>query len=261
MISPPPLPAPGSPLPPSEGVFWVKAALRFFRTEPVRWLGITAAFFILMQLFGLIPAGVIVAFLLKPVLTVGFLAAAWHQERAVRPQITHLFFGFKSNWKALLPLGVVYLLGLAIAVTLATAVSGVALDQLVTSPDMKVTPEMLAKLRIAMLWAILFMLPVTLALWFAPALIVFDDVSFVTALKLSLAACARSLGAIVVYAIALFGLATALSFAVLLLQAISPTFGRVALFMLVLPVTALVFIADYVSYRRVFHGNLPLRVP
>ncbi len=252
---------PGAPLPPAEGVFWVRAALRFFRADALRWLGITAASIFVMQALAIVPGGVILAFLVKPVLTVGFLAAAWHQERSGRPEFTHLFFGFKSNLKSLIPLGLVYMIGVAVAITLAGAVSGVALDQMIGQDPTKLSPQASASLRGAMLWAILFMTPVTLALWFAPALIVFDDMKFTQALKASLRASARSIGAIVVYAIALFGLATGASVLVLGLNMIAPTFGTIALFMMILPFMAVLFISDYVSYRRVFHPNQPLRVP
>jgi hypothetical protein len=267
MDTPPPIlpndPLSGPPVPPGEGMLWVKAALRFFQTDVIRWLGITAAFLLMVQLVTIIPGGLgmIIVFLLKPVLTVGFLAAAWHQERGERPQLTHLLYGFRSNWKALVPLGIVYMLGVVVALTMATAVSGVALDQFVVNPDTKLTPDQKAKLMSAMLWTILFMLPVTLALWFAPALIVFDDLPFSTALKRSLRACTRSLPAIIIYAIVLFGLATGLSLIVAIVQVVSPAIANVLIFMLVLPLTAIVFIADYVSYRRVFHPQQPLRIP
>jgi hypothetical protein len=267
MDSPPPLlpndPLSGPPVPPGEGMVWVKAALRFFQTDAIRWLGITAAFLLLVQLMALLPAGLgmIMVFLLKPVLTVGFLAAAWHQERGERPQLAHLLYGFRSNWRSLVPLGVVYMLGVVIALSMATAVSGVALDQFVANPDAKLSADQKVKAMSAMLWAVLFMLPITLALWFAPALIVFDDLSFVTALKRSLRACTRSLPAIVVYAVVLFGLATGLSLMVAIVQLVAPALANVLMFMLALPLTAIVFIADYVSYRRVFHPQQPLRIP
>jgi hypothetical protein len=48
---------------------------------------------------------------------------------------------------------------------------------------------------------------------------------------------------------------------VLGLNMIAPAFGTIALFMMILPFMAVLFSSDYVSYRRVFHPNQPLRVP
>ena len=66
---------------------------------------------------------------LRPVFTVGFLAAAWTQERGGTPEIRHLFRGFGANLWALLPIGVVLILGTTLAV-LSTALvdGGVLLD-------------------------------------------------------------------------------------------------------------------------------------
>jgi hypothetical protein len=57
-------------------------------------------------------AGPLVLMVLRPVFTVGFLAAAWTQERGGKPEIRHLFRGFGSNLWALLPVGIVLIVGL-----------------------------------------------------------------------------------------------------------------------------------------------------
>ncbi len=252
---------PNGGLPPAEGVWWLRAAWRFFRAEPMRWLGITAAFLLLLQLLSQVPGGMLIAFLLKPILSVGFLAGSWHQERGEQPVLAHLLTGFKSNWRALVPLGLVYLVGVATAVTVAGAVSGISLEKLVMGAGENASPQMLNDLRSGMMWTLLFMLPIVLALWFAPALIVFDDLGVRQALAASLAACVRNLGALIVYAITLFAVATLVSMIVLVIAKAIPGAGQVALFALALPLTSVLFISDYVSYRRVFHRELPLRVP
>ena len=257
---PPSLP-PNSSLPPAEGVWWLKTAWRYFRAEPMRWLGVTAAFLLVLQVLGEVPGGIVVAFLLKPLLSVGFLAGAWHQERGQQPALNHLLTGFKSNWKALVPLGLIYLVGVATAVTIAGAVSGISLENILAGAGKDATPQMLHDLRSGMMWTLLFMLPVVLALWFAPSLIVFDDLGVRQALAASLAACLRNAAAIIVYAISLFALASIVSVLVLVVARVFPGAGQVGLFGLALPLTAVLFISDYVSYRRVFHRDQPLRVP
>jgi hypothetical protein len=257
----PPPPSPNGGLAPAEGMWWLKAAWKFFRAAPMRWLGLTAAFLLLLQLLGNVPGGVVIAFLLKPILSVGFLAGAWHQERGEQPSLNNLLSGFQSNWRALVPLGLVYLVGVATAVTIAGAVSGISIEKIIAGAGENPTPQMLHDLRNAMMWTLLFMLPIVLALWFAPALIVFDDLGVRQALMASLAACVKHAAVIIVYAIALFAAATVVSVIVLVVAKMIPGVGQVALFGLALPLTAVLFISDYVSFRRVFHRDQPLHVP
>ena len=58
--------------------------------------------------------------MLRPVFTVGFLAAAWTQERGGCRRLRHLVRGFRSNLRALIPIGVFLLLGMMLAVLAAS---------------------------------------------------------------------------------------------------------------------------------------------
>jgi hypothetical protein len=258
---PPPRPPSGG-LAPIEGAWWLKAAWKFFRAEPMRWLGITAAFFLALQLLTKLPgvAGIFL-FFLKPILAVGFLAAAWHQEKGEAPALQHLFLGFKSNWRALLPLGLFYLVTAVVAVSLASAISGVSLEQLTQSAEKTISPQLMREIQPFMLWTIFLMLPTTLALWFAPALIVFDDLSVGQALATSLKACLRNASLLVIYGIAVIGIVLILTFTVAAISTLVPALSLIAALALFLPLTAVILISDYVGFRRVFHGDQPLRLP
>mgnify|MGYP003694334335 CR=1 FL=1 len=66
------------------GAFWLRRAFAMFRAAPLPWLMLCAAITLLAALaeFGPWSAyGKLAASVLKPVFTVGFLAAAWAQER------------------------------------------------------------------------------------------------------------------------------------------------------------------------------------
>jgi hypothetical protein len=247
-------------MPPSDGALWLRAGFAFFRADALRWLAITAAFLFTLQVCVLIPGAIILWMLFKPVLTVGFLAAAWHQERGQRPEVKHLGAGFKSNLKALIPLGLMFLAGAALASALATSVSGVAMDHAITQADLA-DPVMLAKLRSLLVWTTLFMLPITFALWFAPALVVFDDASLGTAMKKSLSACAQNIGALIVFALCLMASFGLLIFLAMSLALVSKGLGTGFMLGVSMPFAGVVMIADYISYRRVFHPGQPLRIP
>jgi len=120
---------------------------------------------------------------------------------------------------------------------------------------------MAARVQLAMLFGALCALPTILAMWWAPALVVFQDAGVRTALGASLRAAVANWRAALAYGVSMF-----------LLGAVVPTFVTTALALLVpaplnatlaalivLPYLAFfvatLHISDYVSYRDVFHAG------
>ncbi len=237
-------------VPAREGFEWLRGSMRIFRTQWLRYTSIAALFLLIMQVASVISGGLLFVFL-KPVLSVGFLAAAWHHERGELPEVRHLFAGFKSNLRALLPLGGVYLTGVLIAASIAVLASGITLEQVMSAEGQPKLDEM-TQLRFMGI-TILLTLPLTAALWFAPALIVFSDATFGQALMTSARACFSNWLAMSAYGLAIFLLLLAV---VAIAAPVLYLFKSAALMLMMVmavPLTAVLMISDYVSYRRVFH--------
>jgi hypothetical protein len=248
------------------GILWIKRAYTMFRAAPLRWLLLLSTYYLLIGLleFGPLQAvGLFVAPLLKPVFAVGFLAAAWSQERGIAPRFEHLFRGFRSNLLALVPLGAVFLVGMTLALISTALVDGGRLMALLSGTETP-TEEALASgpVLLAMLFGVACAIPSLLALWFAPALVVFNDAGAVRALGTSLRAAIANWRPIGVYATAVVVLGFvlpvfALSIVNLFGEAVA---GMVALFVVVpyfFTLVAALHISDYVSYRDVFHADEP----
>ena len=246
------------------GVDWLRRAYAMFRVAPVRWLMLLFWYYLIISIseFGPWRAfGQFVAPILKPVFAVGFLAAAWSQERGSPPKLVYLFRGFRSNLFALLPLGIVFLAGMTVAVLATTLVDDGKLIALLSGAE---TPseELLAsgRVQLAMLFGAACALPTLLALWFAPALVVFDDAGALRAMGTSLRAAVANWKPIALYGFTVFALGgvlpgLALSIAQLFGQTVA---GVLALFVIIPYLFALVatlHISDYVSYRDVFHAD------
>ncbi len=129
--------------------------------------------------------------------------------------------------------------------------------------DPSSTEELLAsgRLQMSMLIAMLLALPTILALWFAPALVVFQDASPSAALGASLRAALANWRPLVVYALGVlvFGallplLVAKFAFMVLPSQA-TVDVVRIALLAYGLMFAATLHISDYVSYRDIFHAG------
>ena len=245
-------------VPAAEGFEWLRGSVRIFRTQWLRYTSIAALFLLIMQIASVISGGLLFVFL-KPVLSVGFLAAAWHHERGELPEARHLFAGFKSNLKALLPLGGVYLMGVLIAASIAVFASGISLDQVMSAEGQPKMDEM-TQLRFMGI-TILLTLPLTAALWFAPALIVFSDATFAQALITSARACFSNWLAMSAYGLAIFLLLIAVVAIAAPVLYLLKSAALMLMMVMAVPLTAVLMISDYVSYRRVFHREERLDAP
>jgi uncharacterized membrane protein len=206
--------------------------------------------------------GPLVIVLLRPVFAVGFLAAAWTQERGGSPKVRHLFRGFQANLRALLPIGAVLIVGTTLSVLASALVDGGALFDVITT-EAKPDEALIAnpRLEAGMLFSAACGIPVLLAVWFAPALVVFQDCGSLQALGTSFRAALANWRAVAVYGLLLFlcgavlpAMAMALV-AYLLPQAAAPF----AIALIVVPYVFLFMavqtISDYVAYRDVFHAG------
>ena len=243
------------------GAVWLKDAWGMLSVNRVPWLMLLLLYYLVLGFIDLVPyLGQFAMPLLKPVFAVGFLAAAWTQERGGTPELRLLFQGFRSNLWALLPLGAFLLVGITTAV-LATAVvdGGTLVDVMAGRAKLDETVLASTQVQLAMLFAAACSLPVLLAPWFAPALVVFQDCGSARALATSLRAALANWKPIAVYGLLVFfygGVVPAI--ATWLISAVAPESLALPLALLVLMPYVFLFIAtlhisDYVSYRDIFH--------
>jgi hypothetical protein len=255
--------------PARRGVLWLRQAAEMLAAARVPWLLLLLFYYVIQLLVSVVPVvGPLAMMALRPVFTVGFLAAAWTQERGGVPEIRHLFRGFRSNLWALVPIGVVLVVGTTLAV-LATALvdGGALLDAL--SGNAKADEALAAngRMQTAMLFAIACALPSLLAVWFAPALVVFQDCGAVQALVGSLRAAIGNWRAVAVYGLTLFFFGAVLPGAAIALIALIVPQTAVP-WVIALTVVPYIFlfvaaqtISDYVAYRDIFHGPEDLARP
>src|SRR4029453_4582007 len=92
--------------PARQGLFWLAAAYRMFKLHRLAWGLLLLGFYVSLLLLFFFPfIGPYAMVLLKPVFEVGFLSAAWTQERGGRPTFVQLFQGFRANLWSLARIG------------------------------------------------------------------------------------------------------------------------------------------------------------
>ena len=179
----------------SRGIGWLRESYRMFSAHRLGWISMLAGYYIALLVVDIVPwIGVFLAPMMKPVLSVGFLAAAWTQERGGKPSLRMLLRGFGANLTALLPLGLIFVVGISIAIAATALIDGGRLLEMLygAAPAADANPTGAARsvqqtlastnVQLAMLFGILCALPTILALWWAPALVVFQDAPLIAAL-------------------------------------------------------------------------------
>ena len=259
--------------PGARGFSWLKDSYGMFSRARFAWVLLLLCYYMALVFIDFVPlVGGLAVPLLKPVVAVGILAAACTQERGGAPALRLLFQGFRSNVLALCSLGVVFVVGMMIAIGSTAAIDGGRLFDLLANPapadlDQDAVARRLSdtlsdpQVQLGMLAAALCAIPTLLALWWAPALVVFQDAGAVTALAASLRATVANWRPLLRYVVAVFffgGLVPTLA-GTLIALTVPPPAGRALALGLMLPyelcLVATLHIADYLSYRDVFHAG------
>ena len=249
--------------PARHGILWLREAAGMLAAARVPWLMLLLIYYLIQLLVSVVPfVGPLAMMALRPVFTVGFLAAAWTQERGGRPEIAHLFRGFRTNLWALIPIGLVLVGGTTLAVLATALVDGGALLDAITANTK--SDESLAtngRVEAAMLFAVVCAMPALLAVWFAPALVVFQDCGPAQALSGSFRAALANWRPVAVYGLMLFfygavlpGIAVAL-IALVVPQSVGPYVVALTVVPYVFLFVAAQTISDYVAYRDIFHAG------
>jgi hypothetical protein len=249
------------------GITWLAQAYALFSRKRLPWILLLLTYYILLKLMLYVPfVGAYAITILKPVFAVGLLAAAWTQERGGTPSLGQLFLGFKSNLASLLPIGFFFVLGVTAAVFASSLIDDGKLLDLLSNAGGTMKEEDIAAaladgaLQGGMLFSALLTIPVLMATWWAPALVVFQNAGAGSALAVSFRAALANLKPLSLYVLGVFFYAAALpalfsGILILLLQQTGMQIATVLLMPYGIFLAATLHISDYVSYRDVFHAG------
>lgn len=231
-----PRPARGVHVDAGRGVHWWTEGWRLFILSPWIWMLITILYMAIMTGLALVPLiGQIASTLLLPILGGGVLLGARAQDRGEPLAVNHLFACFQQRTAPLVILALLYFAGWfviwLVGATLLVGIAGLGtLGALLSGDPLQTGIAALAAIGTAaivvLLLAALFAVPLLMAWWYAPALVVFRNDEPIAAMKASFHASLDNIGAFLVYS--LVGLALALVASIpfgLGWLALAPVFG------------------------------------
>ncbi|WP_142811556.1 BPSS1780 family membrane protein [Tepidiphilus olei] len=238
----------------SHGWRWITEGFALWRRAPALTSYVSFAYVLLLLLASSLPyLGQFLAALLMPILSIGVLEGMAAAEGGRRPGPEVLFTGFRGPWRSLAALGAFQLAGNLLAVLATILVDGGLMLGLyrgtIDPASLESEPQLLWPLLVWLAIA----LPVTMAYWFAPALVAWHRQPWPKALFFSFYATLRNWRALLVYALGIaavvFALVLVLSF---LAALIHPYVLGIALFLLPLVLVPTLFAGLYLQVRDVF---------
>ncbi|MDY6904654.1 MAG: BPSS1780 family membrane protein [Thermodesulfobacteriota bacterium] len=262
--------------PASHGASWFFQGVSLFFKRPFTWI-LTMICYCLVMLIQLIPfLGAIVISLVNPVFLGGIMIGARDLDKHNTLSVGHLFKGFKNNFGPLLLLGLL-LLGVSAIVFIIGfgsifATMGMSfMDFQSQSPAAPPNP-----LMIILMMLIIFSLfiPIMMAFWFAPALIVINHKTTFEAIALSFRACLKNILSFLVYGLVSLGVFTAVMVVISMIMgifmatAISGNGGNLGGFAMVVPflvmlpfmisILPIFMLSIYTSYKDIFYAGSKL---
>jgi len=193
------------------GSAWWTEGWHLFVAAPGPWVAITLIFIVLIVLIALIPIiGSVASSLLGPVFAGGIVAGCRSLDRGGGLTVGHLFAGFSDRLGPLIIVGLVYLIGsfaiVAVVAVCMIATLGVGgITSLLSGDPYQAGMTLLASVGIGTLLALLvgslLGIPLLMAYWYAPALVVLRNDEPLAAMKASFVACLVNMLPMLVYSL------------------------------------------------------------
>ena len=228
-----------------QGWQWIVSGFLLFRRVPVVWIVLCTTLLLIAATLALIPvAGQFIFTLLSPVFLAGLMIGCRTLERGGQLEIAHLLAGFRNTATPLITIGGIYLVGQVLIFGAAMLIGGETMRDLLIAGkrvDENELQEVMSSSLSALLVALTLSIPLMMAAWFAPLLVIFQNMPAIEAMRISFFACVKNIVAFQIY-----------GFTLVVLTIIATMPYGLGLFVL-LPT---LFASIYASYEDIF-GDEP----
>ncbi|HSB47990.1 MAG TPA: BPSS1780 family membrane protein [Burkholderiales bacterium] len=224
-----------------QGWTWIAEGFGLFRKAPGIWIAAVVILFVILIVLAFIPLlGAVATFLVMPVFVGGLLLGCRALQGGGELELAHLFAGFKEQTGNLIVVGALAIGAWIIVMIPVVLIVGTGAVMALLRGDAAGAAAMGGGVLLAWLVALALSIPIYMALWFAPALVVLRGMAPVAALQESFFGCLKNILPFLVYSIVLMVLGIVASI-------------PLGLGWLVLGPTLIASV--YVSYRDIFGGD------
>ena len=230
-----------------QGLQWILSGFYMFRRAPLAWIFVCFTLMLIAISMSLIPLlGKFIFTLVSPVFLAGIMLGCKDMEQGKSLDMTHLFIAFRTNTVPLITIGGIYLIGQILIIGLVMLIGGSQMTDMMLygkRVDESELMGVMSSFLTSSLIALTLSIPLMMASWFSPLLVVFDNVPPIIAMQKSFFACLRNFIPFQLYGVTLI---------VLTIISVMP-YG--AGLIILIPT---VFASIYVSYKDIFL-NEPIR--
>lgn len=223
------------------GASWVGEGWEYFKAAPGLWIGMVVLSFVLTMVASVLPIIGFFAGILMLYFMAGMMKLCDNIHHQTNPQFGDLFAGFSERAVPLLLTGILYLVGtmvIGVIVVIVMVIFGGAGAIFGSGgSDEVLAAAMGVGLLLALLFGMLFALPLIMAIWFAPALIMLNNLDAVEAMKQSFMGCLQNILPFLLFGIVFFVLFI---------------LGSIPLLLGLLIVMPMMYAATYAAYREIY---------
>jgi uncharacterized membrane protein len=194
----------GRAVPFEDGWTWIAQAWSIFRRAAGVWIGMVIVLILIYVALAVLPvAGAIATIVAGPVFTGGLMLASRTIDEGGEAQFAQLFGGFKHRFGALVGVGALYLAGMAAILLVVVLATGTGVFAALRAETPEAIMAIGATVLLALLIFLALLMPLLMAIWFAPPLIVFNELGAVAAMQASFMGCFRNMLPFLLYGIVL----------------------------------------------------------
>jgi uncharacterized membrane protein len=197
--------------PAGNGWAWIADGWRMFMKAPGIWIAIVIVMMVIAFAANFIPfIGPIAMMVLTPVFVGGLMLGCRALDEGGELEFRHLFAGFQGQTGNLVVLGAIYF-GLMLVIMLVVGlITGAGMFAMMSGGGAQnpgAVGAAIGTMAIGLLLGLALTVPVAMLLWFAPALVVLNQVAPVDAIKQSWSGCLKNIVPFLIYGVVLFVLA------------------------------------------------------
>ena len=182
---------------------WISKGWGLFMRRPWVWVGATFVWWLFTFVAHYVPLLGLVNALIAPVLLGGLMLGAHALHEGGELNFGHLFAGFRKNAGTLILVGVMAFVATLLVGIIAAFTMGLSVFQELAGGNVDIISKASVQILLGILVGLALLIPIAMAYWFAPVLVVLRDMRAGEAMKASFIACLKNIMPFLVYGIVL----------------------------------------------------------